>query len=119
MAQNDSNMILACLYVCYATFIPTILSLVLTLPPSKAKKQPILAHLSVTPLDLTVKTGPFWLQITPNGSKRLNNDLRVFIYVLCNFYPYYPLFGFDFTTLQGEKTADFGSFVRYSVGFNR
>jgi hypothetical protein len=37
---------------------------------------------------------------------------------MCNFYPYYLLFGFDFTALQGEKTADSGSFVRYSVGFN-
>jgi hypothetical protein len=35
--QNNSKTILECFYVCYATFIPTILSLVLPLSPSRTQ----------------------------------------------------------------------------------
>jgi hypothetical protein len=47
-------------------------------------------------VDLTPKS----LEMAQKRPKRLNNSHGVFIWVLCNFYPYYPLFGFASITLQ-------------------
>ena len=83
----------------YGTFIPTIVSLVLALTASRAQNRRIrLEAVKIEPLE-TVPTA----KNTTQALFRVNNASRVFIHVICNFYPYYCLFGFGSDGLQGPE----------------